>query len=107
MELMWQMASVGFVFLLLAGALWWFKGKGMVQLGQPFPGGACTWPMNVANRLNLGPQHSLHLVRLGQRGLLVATYAGGCALIAEAPWDELAQERPPASQSALGKATRA
>lgn len=93
MELPWQMAAVGFVFLLLAGALWWFRGRGMLALRRPFAASSATKLISAECRLNLGPQHALHLVRLGERGLLVATHTGGCTLIAEAPWTELAQYR--------------
>ena len=39
-------------------------------------------------RLALTPQHSLHLVRIGDRGLLVAAHAAGCTLIDSRPWQE-------------------
>jgi flagellar biogenesis protein FliO len=35
----------------------------------------------VVERLTLGPQHTLHLVRFGGRVLLVAAHAGGCTLL--------------------------
>jgi hypothetical protein len=89
MEMMWQMAAVGLVFLLLAGALWWFRGGGMLEPRRRFAA-AKARPMSAEGRLNLGPQHALHLVRWGERGLLVATHGAGCTLIAEAPWPELA-----------------
>lgn len=97
MDLMLQMAAVALVFLLLAGALWWFRGRGMLEPRMPFATKTAK-PLSAEVRLSLGPQHALHLVRLGERGLLVATHAGGCALIAEAPWSELA------APGALGKA---
>ncbi|MEN6600891.1 MAG: hypothetical protein ABFD86_00640 [Bryobacteraceae bacterium] len=93
MELLWQMAAVGFVFLMLAGTLWWFRGRGMLSFRRPFAAGSTFRVMSAECRLHLSPQHALHLVRLGERGLLVATHAGGCTLIAEAPWRELAQGR--------------
>jgi hypothetical protein len=107
MELMWQMAAVGLVFLMLAGALWWFRGKGMVQIRRPFTNGRANRPLSAVDRLNLSPQHSLHLVRWGARGLLVAAHAHGCTLIAEAPWAELEPMEEPAPRSGAGKAARA
>jgi hypothetical protein len=97
---MLQIAAVALVFLLLAGALWWFRGRGMLDPRLPFAARTAK-PLSAEGRLSLGPQHALHLVRLGERGFLVATHTGGCALIAEAPWSELA---PP---GALGKAAGA
>jgi hypothetical protein len=32
-------------------------------------------------RVTLGPNHTLHLVRFGGRVLLVAAHAGGCSLL--------------------------
>jgi hypothetical protein len=39
-------------------------------------------------RVALGPQHALHLVRLGERGLLLSSSPSGCALIETFPWRE-------------------
>lgn len=36
-------------------------------------------------RLTLTPQHTLHLVRLGDREILVATHPHGCSLLDRAP----------------------
>jgi flagellar biogenesis protein FliO len=36
-------------------------------------------------RLSLSPQHSLNLVRVGDRELLIAVHAGGCTLLEAAP----------------------
>jgi len=107
MELMWQMTVVGFVFLLLALTLWWLRGKGMLAVRRRFASGQPARPVSAEARLGLGPQHALHLVRLGERGLLVATYTGGCTLIAEAPWDELSQAEATASGGVLERAARA
>ncbi len=107
MELMWQMAAVGFVFLLLAATLWWLRGKGMLAVRRPFRSGQPAKPVSSEGRLHLDPQHALHLVRLGERGLLVATYTGGCTLIAEAPWSELSGAQKTAPDGMLEKAARA
>jgi hypothetical protein len=40
-------------------------------------------------RLALGPQHALHLVRLGGSALLISSSAAGCALIHRAAWQEI------------------
>ncbi len=41
-------------------------------------------------RLPLGPQHSLHLVRIGGASLLVACSPSGCALLQTLPADAAA-----------------
>ena len=44
--------------------------------------------MELVERVALGPAHALHLVRLGTRGLLIASHAGGCTLVESVPWQE-------------------
>ena len=41
--------------------------------------------MQVVERLPLTPQHSLHLVRIDGRLLVVASGPGGCSLLEEKP----------------------
>jgi flagellar biogenesis protein FliO len=41
--------------------------------------------LELVERLPLSPQHSLHLVRLGETMLLVAASPGGCRLIERRP----------------------
>jgi flagellar biogenesis protein FliO len=45
--------------------------------------------MQSVERLGLGAQHSLHLVRVGEQAMLVASFPSGCALIASLPWREV------------------
>jgi hypothetical protein len=40
-------------------------------------------------RLPLGPQHALHLVRLGGSALLISSSPAGCALIHRSEWLEV------------------
>jgi len=89
MEWMWQVASVALVLALLGGVLEWFRRRGMLEWRRlSSTGGRCL--LSAEMRLNLGPHHALHLIRLGDRALLVAAYAGGCTLLAEAPWKQQA-----------------
>jgi flagellar biogenesis protein FliO len=39
--------------------------------------------LEALERLALTPQHSLHLVRIGGREVVVATYPQGCVLLTE------------------------
>ena len=41
--------------------------------------------MESLERLPLGPQHTLHLVRMGETALLVACSPAGCALVQSVP----------------------
>jgi flagellar biogenesis protein FliO len=41
--------------------------------------------MQVIERLPLTPQHSLHLIRIDDRLIVVASGPGGCSLLEEKP----------------------
>jgi len=85
MELGEQLLAVVMVLGILVGALWLLKKKGMVQTslrgrareGQP--------RLEVVDRLALTPQHSLHLIRVADRTLLVGLSPGGCNLLESSP----------------------
>lgn len=81
MEIARQVLSVLAVFALLGGALWVLRRGGSAS----FRG----WPraqkrekaIEPLERLALTPQHSLHLVRIEGRELVVATHPQGCVLL--------------------------
>ncbi len=88
MDVMRQACSVLLVFSLL-GALAWALRRG--GRGQIFGAGLArkrvqgnTRAMVAIERLALTPQHTLHLVRLNGREVLVATHPRGCSIIAPA-----------------------
>ena len=76
MELIRQIAAIVFVFGLLGAALWWLRARGLA--GPRIGGGS---KMAVVDRLRLTPQHSLQIVRVGKRHLVIAVHAGGCTLL--------------------------
>jgi flagellar biogenesis protein FliO len=43
--------------------------------------------LECLERLPLGPHHTLHLVRMGETSLLVASSPGGCSLVQSFPPD--------------------
>ena len=49
--------------------------------------------LECLERLPLGPQHTLHLVRLGETALLVASSPAGCALVEALPCREVETRR--------------
>jgi flagellar biogenesis protein FliO len=71
--------AVVFVLLLLAAAVLFLQKRGI-------PGLKASGPRQIEalERLRLGPNHTLHLVRIGERHLLVATHGAGCTLLGEA-----------------------
>jgi flagellar biogenesis protein FliO len=87
MDLTRQILAIGFVFLLLGGAIWCLRRKGFVRaVGKP---GSRRTPrrLEAAERLALTPQHSLHLIRVANRTLLVGAHPQGLGLLASLPWD--------------------
>ncbi len=86
MELIRQTLAIVGVLLLLAGLLWWLRRKGLAQYGMRLPRGPRHRNLEAVERLALGPQHSLHLVRLGARGLLIGISPAGCAVLENFDW---------------------
>jgi flagellar biogenesis protein FliO len=85
MELVHQVLSVLLVFALLGAALWSLRRGGMRTLvpGRWRQTGAQAKSVQSLERLALSPQHSLHLVQVDGRQLLVATHPQGCTLLTE------------------------
>jgi flagellar biogenesis protein FliO len=79
MEWIGQMGAVGAVLGLLAATLWWLRRRGIAGILPARR--AARRRMECLERLALGPQHTLHLVRLGDRTMLVAASPAGCALV--------------------------
>ena len=95
MDVIGQMGAVAAVLGLLGATLWWLRHRG---IAIPAVGRKRSHrKLELVERLPLGPQHSLHLVRLGETMLLVAASPGGCRLIerraaaAGAGWEEAAR----------------
>ena len=91
MDAMRQVWTVSAVLALLAASLWWLRRKGLARFR---PRGRKQTILAV-ERLTLGPQHALHLVRLAGRGLLVGTSPAGCAVLESFEWSSL-ESRPSA-----------
>jgi flagellar biogenesis protein FliO len=89
MEMIRQLGGVALTLGLLGGALWWLRRKGVTQWR---PGGANH--LEVIESKGLGPGHTLHLVRVADRVLALATHGSGCTLLEARPWSEL----PPGAQ---------
>jgi hypothetical protein len=79
MDVIEQLTAVAAVLLLLGGTLWWLRRRGFVVLGtlqRPKQ-----HSLEHLERMSLGPQHTLHLLRLGDMDLLVSASPAGCALV--------------------------
>jgi flagellar biosynthetic protein FliO len=90
MEGFQQAATVAAVLALLGATLWWLRRRGFATLAMGRkPGGR---RLECLERLNLGPQQTLHLVRVGQTALLLASSPTGCALVRSFSCGEIAGE---------------
>jgi flagellar biosynthetic protein FliO len=89
MDIVRQMLAVVVVFAALGGALWALRRNGSARwtgLRRKRTG-----YLQPIERVALSPHHSLHLVRFGDRALLLSAHAGGCTLLDSAPWRDCGQ----------------
>jgi flagellar biogenesis protein FliO len=77
MEGIRQFAAIGLTFGLLAALLWWLRRAGVVRL----VGRRRTTAIEVLESRTLCPGHNLHLVRVADRVLALATHSSGCTLL--------------------------
>jgi flagellar biosynthetic protein FliO len=81
MEMFEQLSIVAIVLGILCGGLWLLKHKGWAQTSIRRTRGDGRPRLEVIDRLSLTPHHSLHLVRLADRTLLVGLSPNGCNLL--------------------------
>lgn len=80
MDTLRQAGAAAGVLALLLLSLWWLRSKGFAQpvwrgLSRP------ARRLESIERLPLTAQHTLHLIRMGGRELLIASSPAGCALM--------------------------
>jgi len=92
MEAIQQTGAVAAVLALLLLTLWWLRRRGFA--GMTLGRKTTARLMESVERLPLGPQHALHLVRLGESALLISSSPAGCALIHRAGWQEIDGAEP-------------
>jgi len=80
MEFSEQLIGVVIVLGILAGSLWLLKRKGLIRTSIRYRGSGKP-PLELIDRLSLTPHHSLHLVRLADRTILIGLSPNGCALL--------------------------
>jgi flagellar biosynthetic protein FliO len=92
MEIMEQLAAVAAVLAVLVASAWWLRRRGLAA--PILPGrGTRGRRLESVERLPLGPQQTLHLIRVGERALLVASYPSGCVLLESTAWREVETSR--------------
>ncbi len=77
MGILRQIAAIAFVFSLLGAALWWLRRRNYVVSPRPN-----TSRLQVIDRVRLTPQHSVHILKAGDRELTIAVHPTGCTLLA-------------------------
>lgn len=82
-----QMLGVVTVLALLAGTLWWLRRRGIASVVTLARRGQSDIVQHV-QRLPLSPTHSLHLIRVSGRAILLACSPSGCQLLESAPWSD-------------------
>ena len=84
MDIIRQSLALTFVFALLWAALWFLRRKNMIGIGFP-KARAQRGLLESRGRLALGAQHSVHLVRIGERSLVLGVHPSGITLLSELP----------------------
>src|SRR5947209_5216054 len=91
MEIMRQFAGIAITLGLLAAALWTLRRKGHATFRRRSAARA----MEIIESRTLAPGHTLHLVRVADRAMALATHGGGCTLLEVRPWNEVRQTTAP------------
>jgi flagellar biogenesis protein FliO len=81
MEGFGQLFSVIGVLSLLGASLWWLRSKGYTRFKGSAIGGGSARQLQSLERLPLTAQHSLHLVRVLDRTVLIAVSPTGCSIL--------------------------
>jgi len=90
-----QFLAVFAVLALLLAALWLLRRKGLVSVSQRLIGTAGKErQMRVVERVPLTAQHSLHLIALGDRLIMVGVSPGGCSQVAILPAAAASRDSP-------------
>ena len=84
-DILQPVSAVVLVLSLLGGALYFLRRRGAASfsyVASPFGRqGTTLRQLKVIERVPLGPQHALHLVRVGDRLVLIATAPGSCQMM--------------------------
>lgn len=106
MELLPQLCAVLGVFALLGLTLWWLRKRGALQMGAIVPfrsmsglGGNRKKVLERLDALQLSPTHSLNLVRMADRAILIGTSPSGFYLVESGSWKTLQTQIDAAPES--------
>lgn len=91
MEVLQQLLAVALVLGALCTMVWLLKRKGWAQ-GRVSNSRDARVKLEVIGRLALTPQHSVHLIRLADRVLLVGLSPNGCNVLESGPAGNIVPE---------------
>jgi flagellar biogenesis protein FliO len=80
METIQQVLAVTMVLGLLGGTLWWLRRRGLATIAG-LPARRKAGGLQRLERLPLTATHTLHLVKVGEREVLIACSPAGCQVI--------------------------
>lgn len=81
MDLARQSLAITLVFALLWAALWFLKRRGVIRNRA---NKSSRGVLEARAKLSLSAQHSIHLVRVGDRNLVLAVHPAGITLLCDA-----------------------
>jgi flagellar biogenesis protein FliO len=83
-----QQATAIFVVLALLGiTFYWLRARGLARFSLSGMAGSNERRLQSIERLPLTAHHSLHLVRVAGRVVLIAVSPGGCSVLDRGDWD--------------------
>ena len=82
MDVIRQSLAITFVFLLLWAALWFLRKKRGILFT---PGRTHKGFLETRGKLALSAQHAVHVVRIGDRDLVLAVHPSGITLLCDLP----------------------
>ena len=88
MDSLQQTLGVLVVFGLLGGTLWWLRRRGLAHLSgiaRRRRGGI----LQSVECLSLSAGNVLHLVRMADRAILIASSPAGCHVVESGPWAQI------------------
>jgi flagellar biogenesis protein FliO len=89
-----QFSGIAITLSLLVVAIWWLRRTGSAW--RPVRGARA---MEVIESRGLAPGHTIHLVRVADRVMALATHGSGCTLLEARPWSELRDALKPEARS--------
>lgn len=83
-----QIGAILLVFVLLFGLMWIVRRKELVASASSLFASRAGGRMKVVQRIGLTPQHSVFLLEIESRTVVLATYTGGCSVLASSDGDK-------------------